>query len=385
MNTPTDRQLKERAARAALARHISPAEVGAHLPGFDPADAWSRLTSNGRLQHFHPIPALKAAQETARFVIPGDEDWPEGLHDLGPTCPFGLWVRGTAPLRPLLERAVALVGSRAATPTAVREAGACGYDVAEGGGTVLASLSYGVESAAHRGAGVDGARLAVVPRGLDSCFPRAQESLMRNILTGPGSGAVVSLYAPGTDPSAVTLKASAEAVAALSRAVVLIEGIHRSASMQAAEAAQRMQRPLFALLPRDDEGYSSGNARLIVSGRAKPCHDAREATAALDKQPHAAAELITALRAQQMTAWPDASPLAQWITVHSADDRQLRITACHPHTQRTAYPPAEHAGWYAAELSPRGTGRTVYRSASTDFTADTAALVSVVRQWTAQP
>lgn len=292
---------------------------------------------------------------------------------------------GTAPLRPLLERAVALVGSRAATSAGVREAQACGYDVSEGGGTVLASLAYGVESAAHRGAGVDGARLAVIPRGLDRCFPRAQEPLMRNILTGPGSGATVSLYAPGTDPSAVTLKASADAVAALARAVVLIEGVQRSASMQAAEAAHRMQRPLFALLPRDDEGHSSGNSRLIVTGRAKPCQDARAAIAALDEEPHAAAQLVTALRARQVTAWPDASPLAQWITVQTAPDRRLRITAGHAEARRTAYPAAEHTGWHAAELTPGGTGRTVYRSASNDLPSDIAALVSVVQQWAAQP
>ncbi|MET9914774.1 DNA-processing protein DprA [Streptomyces sp. NPDC006476] len=384
MNTPTDQRLNERAARAALATHTTPAEVGAHLPGFDAAAAWSQLTGNGRLRHFHPIPALKAAQESARFVIPGDEDWPEGLHDLGPACPFGVWVRGTAPLRPLLKRTVALVGSRAATPAAVREAQACGYDVSAGGGTVLASLAFGVESAAHRGAGIDSGRLAVIPRGLDRCFPRAQEALMRNILTGPGRGAVISLYAPGTEPTALTLAASADVTAALARAVVLVEGIHRSASMQAAEAAQRMQRPLFALLPRDDDGYSSGNTRLIVTGRAKPCQDARAAIAALEEVPHAAAELVTALRAQQVTAWPDASPLAQWITVQADCHRRLRITAGHPNTQRTNYPPAEHSGWHAAELASGGISRTVYRSASTDLTADTAALVSVVRQWAAQ-
>ncbi|MGW1562768.1 DNA-processing protein DprA [Streptomyces sp. NPDC002144] len=383
MNTSADQRLNERAARAALAAHTTPAEVGAHLPGFDAADAWAQLTGHGRLRHVHPVPALKAAQETARFVIPGDEDWPEQLRDLGPACPFGVWVRGTAPLRPLLERAVALVGSRAATPAAVREAQACGYDVSAGGATVLASLAYGVESAAHRGAGIDSARLAVIPRGLDGCFPRAQEGLMRTILTGPGGGAVVSLYPPGTEPTAVTLKASAEATAALARAVVLVEGIHRSANMQAAEAAQRMQRPLFALLPRDD-GYSSGNTRLIVTGRATPCQDARAAIAALEEAPHAATELVTALRAQQVAAWPDASPLAQWITVQADSHRRLRITAGHPTTQRTNYPPAEHSGWHAAELAPGGTSRTVYRSASTDLTTDTTALVSVVQQWAAQ-
>ncbi|GGX56035.1 DNA-processing protein DprA [Streptomyces chartreusis] len=384
MHTPADRRLNERAARAALAAHATPAESGAHLPGFDAADAWSRMARNPRLRHYHPVPALKAAQQTARFVIPGDDDWPETLQDLGSSCPFGLWVRGTDPLRPLLDRAVAIVGNRSATPTGMHRARAVSYDVSAAGGTVLASLAYGIESTAHHSAADEGARLAVLPRGLDRCFPRAQDALMRNILTGPGGGAVISLYAPGTDPSAVTLKASAEVMAALARAVILIEGVHRSAGMHCAEAAARMQRPLFALLPADAEGHSSGNARLITAGWARPCQDPADVTKALGDQPHAGARLVQALRAQRLTAWPEASPLAQWITVEAEDGRLLRITGSGPHTRRTAYPPAEHAGWHVAELELGGTGRTVYRSAATDVAADVAALVTVVRQWADQ-
>jgi DNA processing protein len=384
VNTPADRRLNERAARAALAAHTTPAETGAHLPGFDAADAWHRLARTGRLRNVHPIPALKAAQQTARFIIPGDEDWPESLEDLGPACPFGLWVRGTGPLRPLLDRAVAIVGNRATTPTGVHRARTFSYDIGAAGGTVLASLAYGIESTAHHSAAAEGARLAVLPRGLDKCFPRPQDTLLRSILTGQGGGAAISLYAPGTDPSAVTLKTSAEAMAALARAVVLIEGVHRSAGMHCAEAAARMQRPLFALLPHDDQGHSSGNARLITTGRARPCQDPHEVTKALDDAPHAGAQLVVALRAQQLAAWPNASPLAQWITVATDDGRRLRITANAPHTKRTAYPQAEHTGWHATELALGGPGRTVYRSASNDFNADLTALVPVARQWADQ-
>lgn len=91
MNTANEQRMDERAARAALARHITPVEIGAHLPGFDAADAWSRLTSNGSLRHFHPVPALKAAQETARFVIPVTRT---GQTDFTISAPLARWACG---------------------------------------------------------------------------------------------------------------------------------------------------------------------------------------------------------------------------------------------------------------------------------------------------
>jgi predicted Rossmann fold nucleotide-binding protein DprA/Smf involved in DNA uptake len=59
----------------------------------------------------------------ARFVVPGEDEWPGGLDDLRHTEPiqrrggepFGLWVRGPGHLAHLMERSVAMVGSRAAT------------------------------------------------------------------------------------------------------------------------------------------------------------------------------------------------------------------------------------------------------------------------------
>src|SRR5215218_1436825 len=58
-----------------------------------------------------------------RFVVPGDEEWPDGLDDLRHAEavqrrggePLGLWLRGPGHLAHLMERSVAIVGSRAAT------------------------------------------------------------------------------------------------------------------------------------------------------------------------------------------------------------------------------------------------------------------------------
>jgi DNA processing protein len=58
-----------------------------------------------------------------RFIAPGDDEWPDGLDDLRHAEsiqrrggePLGLWLRGPGHLAHLMERSVAIVGSRAAT------------------------------------------------------------------------------------------------------------------------------------------------------------------------------------------------------------------------------------------------------------------------------
>ncbi len=59
---------------------------------------------------------LAAWQDSGfRLIVPGDDEWPTQLDDLGDARPLVLWVRGTADLRLACVNSVAIVGSRAAT------------------------------------------------------------------------------------------------------------------------------------------------------------------------------------------------------------------------------------------------------------------------------
>lgn len=54
-----------------------------------------------------------------RILIPGDDDWPTALNDLGDRAPTALWMRGASSFltAPLSDR-VAITGARAtATPS----------------------------------------------------------------------------------------------------------------------------------------------------------------------------------------------------------------------------------------------------------------------------
>ena len=131
-----------------------------------------------------------------RFVIPGDSEWPTQLTDLGPSTPFGLFVRGRD-LRLAAVRSVAVVGSRAATQYGLHVATDLGADLCGRGWAVVSGGAYGVDAAAHRGAlAAGGTTVAVLACGVDVAYPRGQAALLQRI--AGGEGVVVSELPPGS-------------------------------------------------------------------------------------------------------------------------------------------------------------------------------------------
>ncbi|WP_328349082.1 DNA-protecting protein DprA [Streptomyces sp. NBC_00445] len=238
------RALSERAARAALAAHFAPGQLAAELDEYTPAEVWDRRVrddGSGLLASYRPREELAQAELTCSFVIPSDEEWPTALADLGPVCPLGLWIRGRERLPRLTGNAVVVTGNRVPTEQAVTRAHDFATALAEAGHTVTATLAYGVDSTAHQAAAEAGrASLAVLPRGLDGAHPHAHASLLRSVLDD--GGAAVSLYRPGTAASGATLKASAVVLAALARAVILVEALDHVEAMYAAETAVDLLR-----------------------------------------------------------------------------------------------------------------------------------------------
>jgi DNA processing protein len=275
--------LSERAARAALTAHFSPAQLTADLSRFSAAEVWEqrvRHDSSGRLAQYRAGAELAAAQLTCRFVIPSDPQWPTALADLGPACPPGLWTRGHDHLPQLTASPVAVTGNCHATAPAVARTRVFAAGCAETGHAVTATLAAGIESTAHRAAARIGrATLAVLPRGLDCAHPHTHDELLGSIPAR--GGVVVSLYRPGTAASGRTLRASAALVAALARAVVLVEALDHTTATRTAEVAVALHRPLLAT-PADGSIRSSGNARLLAEGHAVPCPDLNRLKQALE-------------------------------------------------------------------------------------------------------
>jgi len=145
---------RERIARAGLSRIVEPGDedVGALLERHSPQEVLARLLSGpsgegrrARTIGADPVADLAHARTLgARLVCPGDPEWPTQLDDLGLARPIGLWVRGTASLRLLALRSVAVVGARACTAYGTHVATGLAAELADaawvvvsGGGEVL--------------------------------------------------------------------------------------------------------------------------------------------------------------------------------------------------------------------------------------------------------
>ena len=101
--------------------------------------------------------------------------------------PLVLWVRGGQ--ESLHAPAVAIVGSRAASPYAVEVAERLAGDLVRRHVVIVSGLARGVDAAAHRGALCAGGRtVAVLGSGADIIYPADHDALAEQVLA---SGALV--------------------------------------------------------------------------------------------------------------------------------------------------------------------------------------------------
>jgi DNA processing protein len=166
-----------------------------------------------------------------------------------------LWVRGD--LSAAQNPAVAVVGSRSATPYALEVAERLGTELAARGVSVISGLARGVDSAAHRGALDAGRTVAVLGCGADIVYPREHETLAAHIAR---HGALVSELIPGAPPRPLHFPLRNRIISGLSQAVVVVEASERSGSLITARCALEQGRDVMAV---------PGN---ILSGRSRGCH-----------------------------------------------------------------------------------------------------------------
>ena len=178
----------------------------------------------------------------ARFAPPGHPDyWPALLRLADP--PVAVFVRGL-PLE-LGEDRVAVIGSR--RPTSVGRAVAVdlGRGLAAAGVSVVSGAAVGTDGAAHLGALDAGGRtVAVLGSGIDTDYPPRNRDLLKRI---ESAGTIVSEYPPGVPPEPHRFPARNRVIAALSRAVVVVEGAEHSGTRITVEHASELGLDLYAV------------------------------------------------------------------------------------------------------------------------------------------
>ncbi|EOM75991.1 DNA-protecting protein DprA [Rhodococcus rhodnii] len=208
-----------------------------------------------------------------RFVIPEDDEWPQWrllgfdrLDRVDDAAPIGLWVRGGRSLADLTERAVAVVGTRAASEYGAHVTAQLAGDLAADGWTIVSGAAFGIDAAAHRGAlGVGGVTVAVLACGVDRAYPSGHARLLTSIAR---DGAIVSEYPPGTTPARHRFLARNRLVAGVSDGVVVVEAGWRSGAHNTAGWGRRLGRVVMAVPGPVTSAASVGCNRLIRENEA---------------------------------------------------------------------------------------------------------------------
>jgi DNA processing protein len=194
------------------------------------------------------------------LLRPSDPGYPS-LLGVTPAPPT-LHVRGG-----LLEGdalAIAVVGSRRATPYGLEAAERLASDLAARGVTIVSGLARGIDSAAHRGALAAGGRtIAVFGSGVDVVYPSENLRLAEDI---ERQGALVSQFPPGSQPLAWHFPERNRTIAGLALGVVVVEATERSGALITAGLAGDLGREVFAVPGRITGEASRGTNRLIQDG-----------------------------------------------------------------------------------------------------------------------
>src|SRR5262245_50489255 len=183
-----------------------------------------------------------AARAGVTPVLYKDPSYPPLVHAIRDPPPV-LWVRGR--LEPLTRPAVAIVGSRAATPYALEVARRLAADLATRGLVIVSGLARGADGAAHRGS-VDagGATIAVLGSGPDVIYPAEHAQLAASICE---KGALVSELGPGAPPLQEHFPARNRLISGISLAVVVVEASEKSGSLITARCALEQGRDVMAV------------------------------------------------------------------------------------------------------------------------------------------
>ena len=215
----------------------------------------------------------------------GDPRWPACLDDLA-ACDerdrvVRLFVDGDLPPLP----GVALVGARRPTLQGLEVARRIGADLGRRGVTVVSGFAVGVDAEAHRGCLAGGGRtVAVLGCGLAVTYPRAHGTL-RTELTR--TGALLSEYPPTDGPLPWHFPLRNRIIAALSRAVIVVEAGEGSGALSTAHRAMELGREVLAV-PGSIMGTACAGSNRLLRDGARPYLDPSDLS---DLVPECRAEL----------------------------------------------------------------------------------------------
>lgn len=216
-----------------------------------------------------------------------DSEYPQALLNITDP-PYVIFVKGRLDL--LNVPALAIVGSRNATPQGLRNGEAFAQAASESGLCIISGLAHGVDAAAHIG-GLrgKGSSIAIVGTGLDKVYPSSNRELAHQLAQ---HGAIISEFPLGTPPLPANFPRRNRIISGLSMGCLVVEASLQSGSLITARMALEQGREVFAIPGSIHSPQSKGCHALIKQG-AKLVESAQDILEELGAQYFTKAAIVT--------------------------------------------------------------------------------------------
>lgn len=231
-------------------------------------DNWEEELSEGlqrwlpRLNSADALSAVQHAAQLGAFLLtPEQQGWPEGVVDLGSHMPVALWGRGDKSALPSFRKSLAVVGARASTGYGEHVTMETVSAIAERGVAIVSGAAYGIDGMAHRSAlAVGGTTVAFLAGGVDRFYPSGHDALLGRIME---TGLILTELPCGYAPTKWRFLLRNRLIAASTQATVVMEAGWRSGSLNTANHAASLNRPLGVVPGPVTSAASAGCHRLL--------------------------------------------------------------------------------------------------------------------------
>ncbi len=232
--------------------------------GLDEAQA-AQLENSKRLEEYQE--RCQIWNEQGIQIMSRDRpEYPASLKNVCPQVDL-LFLKGNVQL--LYSKSISIVGSRKCTSYGAGAARYFAKGLGGAGYTIVSGLASGIDACAHRGALEDHKNtIAVLGCGIDICYPKNNLQLYQRI---ERYGLIVSEYFPGTPPQPAFFPMRNRIIAALSRAVVVVEAAEKSGALITADQALEAGVDVFAVPGSIFDASSRGTNHLIQQGAYLVC------------------------------------------------------------------------------------------------------------------
>ena len=165
------------------------------------------------------------------------------------------------------ELAIAIVGTRKATPYGVQAAARLSAELTRKGALIVTGMAEGIDASAVRGSlKVGGPVVSVLGGGIDRVYPWQHKDLYEDVAA---VGALISEYPPGTDHKGAHFPVRNRIISGLCVGVVAVESGRSGGTLLTVGHALDQDREVFAVPGGIDAPQSEGTNRLIQEGAAK--------------------------------------------------------------------------------------------------------------------